>query len=517
MNILKLITIRDDTYNGHATTRWFNPDIAPLPPSRRTWTALNYLSFWGVAIITLGMYGSYLGILIRIILAVVAYAIQAWLGGLCVVCILSSWSYSFFTMVNTLPESAHMVTRDFVGFVIFHVISVPFMFIRPENARNPVAVANAITFLVMMALCIWATSRGGVGPLIHKGGGYTMMSRSWAWLYGISSSVGGVISGVLNQSDFTRFAHKQGVQVVGNIFSLLVLGTIIPIFSILTASATVNIYGGDPYWNPLTIVMQWMTDNYTPGSRAAAFFCSLGLLISQLAENIYGNAYSGGIDLSGLFPKYINIRRGCFLCALLSWAVQPWLVFNSASVFVATMSAFTVFLVPLVGIMLTDYFIIRKQRIELSQLYTSDPDGAYWFHYGFNWRAILVWIVCFAPGIPGMINSINPTIQVGSGMTNYFRGNYIYSFIGSVLFYTILMKAFPPKRIGVQDDYDVYGTYTEYVAEVKGMVPFKAPVIDGQETPIEGEELSAYKVRNPRYVRHEHDLISPGPTSSYVL
>jgi cytosine/uracil/thiamine/allantoin permease len=77
--------------------------------------------------IILGVYGSYIGMLIRILLSIIWYGSQAWLGGLCVSVILSSWSHSFLTMPNTFPESAHMVTRDFIGFVIFHIISVPFM------------------------------------------------------------------------------------------------------------------------------------------------------------------------------------------------------------------------------------------------------------------------------------------------------------------------------------------------------------------------------------------------------
>jgi NCS1 family nucleobase:cation symporter-1 len=73
----------------------------------------------------LGMNGAYIGQIIRIILSIIWYGSQAWLGGLCVSAMLSSWSYDFLTMPNTLPESAHMVTRDFVGFCIFQAISIP--------------------------------------------------------------------------------------------------------------------------------------------------------------------------------------------------------------------------------------------------------------------------------------------------------------------------------------------------------------------------------------------------------
>lgn len=75
----------------------------------------------------MGVHGSYITQAMRIMLSIVWYGSQAWLGGLCVSAMISSWSYDFLMMKNTLPESAHMVTRDLIGFVIFHAVSVPFL------------------------------------------------------------------------------------------------------------------------------------------------------------------------------------------------------------------------------------------------------------------------------------------------------------------------------------------------------------------------------------------------------
>lgn len=302
-----------------------------------------------------------------------------------------------------------------------------FQLIRPEKVRIPVAFANIFTTCVMIGITIRTCKEaGGVGPLIHKGTNYSTLSPAWAWFYAITSTVGGISSGILNQSDYTRFAKKQGHQVPGTIFGLFLVGTLVPILSILTASASVEIYGEEPFWNPLTLVIQWMLDDYSPGNRAGAFFCSLAFVISQLAENILGNGFAAGMDLAGLFPKYINMRRGCLLCAILSWIVQPWLFYNTASVFVAVMASFSVFLAPLTGIMLADYFIIRKQRIQLHQLYTGSEEGAYFYTGGVNWRAMVTWVVCFTPAIPGMIATLNPTVILGEEIMNYYRGNYIF-------------------------------------------------------------------------------------------
>jgi len=167
-------------------------------------------------------------------------------------------------------------------------------------------------------------------------------------------------------------------------------------------------------------------DDYSSANRASAFFCALAFVISQLAENIVGNGFAAGMDLAGMFPKYITLRRGCLICAVLSWVVQPWLFYNTASVFVSVMAAFSVFLAPLTGIMLVDYFWVRKQKIMLRQLYNESNEGVYWYTAGVNWRAIVAWFVCFAPALPGMIASFNPTMVIGQGATNYYLGNYIF-------------------------------------------------------------------------------------------
>jgi NCS1 family nucleobase:cation symporter-1 len=252
------------------------------------------------------------------------------------------------------------------------------------------------------------------------------MPTGWAWVYGIVASVGGISAGILNQSDFTRFARKQGVQVPGMLFSLFVPGMVVPLFGILTASATMDLYGGEPYWNPLTVIHQWMLDNYDAKARSAAFFCSLGFICSQLAENTLGNGYAAGMDLAGVFPSWITIRRGAILAALLSWVVQPWLFYNTASVFLTVMSSFSVFMGPLTAVMIVDYFVVRRQRVQLSQLYTGSSEGSYWFTAGFNWRALLAWVVGFAPGMPGMVAAANTSVVVSKGIHEYYLGNFLF-------------------------------------------------------------------------------------------
>ncbi|KAF3343690.1 Putative serine/threonine-protein kinase [Verticillium dahliae VDG2] len=286
-NIVEKIRVADDHEHGYETDKWINPDIAPLPPSRRNWGIWAYLAWTGAASLLslgltvpqtiglmviarilmvaliigngwiggewhigfavhqrmiLGMRGAYITQAMRIMLFIVWYGSQAWLGGLCVSAMISSWSSSFLNMENTFAASANMVTRDFIGFLLFHLISVPFLLIRPENSKPYVITANVIVLIVMLAITIWAGVNGGTGPLFVSGARQPgVLSTGWAWVYGIISNLGVISAGIVNQSDFTRFARRQGLQVPGMAFSLLVPGMIVPIFAIITASASMSI------------------------------------------------------------------------------------------------------------------------------------------------------------------------------------------------------------------------------------------------------------------------------------
>ena len=145
--------------------------------------------------------------------------------------------------------------------------------------------------------------------------------------------------------------------------------------------------------------------NGSSGSRAGVFFLAAGFGFAAMFENICCNTIAGGIDLAGLFPRYINIRRGAILTFLAAWIVQPWQLINRATTFIQVLSSFSVFLAPIIGIMSCDYYLLRKRRIRLSHLYRT-RDSMYYFSHGFNWRAIVAWICGWAPTIGGLIVTV---------------------------------------------------------------------------------------------------------------
>lgn len=236
--------------------------------------------------------------------------------------------------------------------------------------------------------------------------------------------------------------------------------------------------------------------NGSSKSRAGVFFLAAGFAFTAMFENICGNAIAGGIDLAGLFPRYINIRRGAIITFVAAWIVQPWQLINKATTFVAVLSSFSVFLAPIIGIMACDYYILRQRRIRLSHLYRTH-DSSYYFAKGFNWRAIPAWICGWAPTIGGLVVTVRgdmappkPLVQlyfmaflIGKQFMTLTHATSILTlskgfFISAIIFY-VLNFLFPVQNMDQIDDVDLYGTFTEAEAHRIGVTPFEESTLHG--------------------------------------
>ncbi|CAH2354926.1 nicotinamide riboside transporter 1 [[Candida] railenensis] len=423
--------------------------------------------------VVFGIRGSWVGIIIRIILSIVWFGSQAYLGSLCLSCVFASWSKSYLNMKNTIPDSVNMTTQQLVGFVIFQLISIPPLFVKPERFNKALIVSCSATFFAMLGITIWTVARNGGsnGPLMNESGDMSSSTRGWAWMYGISSWYGSLSSGVANQSDFTRFSKKTWSSLYGTIFSLVVVGTVIPLMGLISASAMKGRYGIE-IWRPDEIIMYWLDEDYSATSRAAAFFCGLVFTVSQITFNTMGNGYAGGMDLAGILPKYVTIRRGAIITALFSWVVQPWDFYNTSSTFVTVMSSFSVFMSPIVGIIISDFWIIRKKHIKLSHLYTDDPSGKYWYWKGVNYRNLIIWIICFAPGLPGLVNSANSSLTISPGAKKFYYGNTLFEFAMAFFMTYVTSLVWPYKDIEEVDSFDYFATWTDEECAKLNIVPY---------------------------------------------
>lgn len=241
-----------------------------------------------------------------------------------------------------------------------------------------------------------------------------------------------------------------------------------PLFGCLTSSATQVLYG-EAIWNPPSIVLQWLTDSYSSGTRAAAFFAGVGLVVCQLAINTIDNSFSTGMDLSGLFPKYINIRRGAYIGLVISIAMCPWELLSSAGTFINVMSAYSVFLGPMCGIQICHYWLICHRCIKLSDLYDPHKGGIYYYAKGANYRSFVAWVVGWATQMPGFINAVNPNISVAKQLQELYYLAFPLGFVISFLVYWGLNVLDEPRGIDEMDDADYFGTFTSDEAQKMGL------------------------------------------------
>ena len=427
--------------------RWINNDIRPIEEGRRTWTFWTFHNLWvltntnistyltGSSLIALGltwwqaiivivvaaclstlfivlnsvpgafyhlgfpianryvwgMYGSYFVIYNRILLSLVWYAVQAWIGGQCVyVCLQAIWTDIERRIPNHMSPSTGMTTAQFVAYIIFSVISLPLIYIRPHKLKLFLWISVTIVLNFEIALLIWALATmgpSGFGDTLSNKPSVQDSSIGWAMVYGIISCIGGISAGILNQNDYARFAKRPRYAITGQIVSAAPYSILSSVVGILVTAATQQRYG-EALWNLPTLLSR-VIETGGPRSRAAVFFAGAALVVSQFGINVPGNALSGGFDFAATFPRYINIRRGAYITALLSMVVNPWQLLATASVFLSVLSSYSVFLGPMIGLMISSYLVVNKSKVKVDDLYVGGRSSIYWYSWGVNWRAVV--------------------------------------------------------------------------------------------------------------------------------
>lgn len=255
-----------------------------------------------------------------------------------------------------------------------------------------------------------------------------------------------------NIPDFTRYARSTSVQYVQLPF-IPFLFTACGVLGIVTTSCS-KVITGTYLWNPLNIIEIWL--DYGAGGRCAAFFAALAWLIASIGTNITANSISAANDITVLFPRWVNIKRGCLIAAVIAgWVFLPWKILSSAATFLSFMSGYSVFLGPISGVLVADYWLVKRGHYDIPGLY--DPFGRYRYSGklpGCNWRALVAFIVPVTPLLPGLALSIvsggtnepSPYARTDVGLRNLYTFNWFFGFLTTILLYTTLSWIFPDRQ-----------------------------------------------------------------------
>jgi NCS1 family nucleobase:cation symporter-1 len=183
----------------------------------------------------------------------------------------------------------------------------------------------------------------------------------------------------LNIPDFTRYARSQRDQMIGQALGLPATMTFYSFIGIAVTSATLIIFG-QALWDPVAVLSRL-------GNPLAVVIAMLALLMATLNVNVAANVVSPANDFSNLSPRHISFRTGGLITCLVGIVMQPWkLMANYGSYIFGWLVGYSGFLGPIAGVLICDYFIVRKKTLALQDLYLRG--GQYEYSRGVNWQAL---------------------------------------------------------------------------------------------------------------------------------
>jgi NCS1 family nucleobase:cation symporter-1 len=226
----------------------------------------------------------------------------------------------------------------------------------------------------------------------------------------------------MNIPDFTRFARSQRDQIIGQAIGLPLPMAGLAFVGVAVTSATVTIYG-KAIWDPVDLAGRM---------EGIAVAVGLGIItIDTLCVNLAANVVGPAYDFAAIFPRHVNFARGGYLTAVLGVLIMPWKLIESSDGYIFTwLGGYGALLAPVLGIMITDYWLVRRTQITVADLYRSD--GCYSYRNGWNPAACVAFILAVLPNIPGFLATAFPHAFVG--IPKLFTGIYDYAwFVGVVI------------------------------------------------------------------------------------
>lgn len=421
--------------NVAADPNLYNEDLAPVPMDRRTWTGYSIFAMWmsdvhsvggytfaaslflfgltgwqvllsmaigilcvyvlmnmigrpslreGIpfpvmARVSLGVMGANLAALIRGVVGIVWYGVQTYFASKAVATII----LLFIPAAAALGEGSGFMGLDRLGWISFLIMWLGQLLIFQrgmETIRKFIDFCGPAVYVVMFMLMAWI--------LYHAGFDSLNLTLNDVALTG-PETIGHMINAMLlviayfaalllNFGDFSRFGKSEKQMKVGNFLGLPINFIVFAIVVVIVTAGSVEVFG-EMIMDPVEIVAR--IDN-----KVAVFIGSITFIIATMGINIVANFVSPAYDFANLFPKYVDFKRGGLITSILAVLVCPWIFVDSPQAITIFVSVFGAILAPLYGVMVADYYIIKREIIDTPELYTMDADGRY--HYDGGWNHV---------------------------------------------------------------------------------------------------------------------------------
>ncbi|KAL1862251.1 uracil permease [Paecilomyces lecythidis] len=352
-----------------------------------------------------------------------------------------------------MPVGSGTNTKDFLSFFLFWLCMLPAIWFPVHKIRHLFTVKAYFTPIAGIAFFAWAIHRAnGIGPIVHQPNTVHGSDLAWGVIKGIMSSIANFATLIVNDPDFTRFARKPKDALWSQLFTIPIGFAITSFIGIIVSSSSTVLFN-EPIWNPLDVLTKFL-EGASSGERFGIFIISLGFALAQLGTNIAANTVSAGTDMTALFPRFINIRRGGYVCAVVALAMCPWKLLSSSNQFTTYLSAYSVFLSSIAGVIVCDYYFVRKGYLNVKELYSARKRSPYFYAYGFSWHGYAAYISGILINIVGFAGAVGRKVPIGAEYiynVNFF-GGFIVS---SVVYYLLTRVAGIPETSDVWNEVDV--------------------------------------------------------------
>ncbi|KAI2733051.1 hypothetical protein CBS147332_66 [Penicillium roqueforti] len=390
--------------------------------------AVYHISFPVTARASFGIWGSLWPVLNRVVMAIIWYGVQSYIGGQCVTVMIEAIWPSYRNLHNGLSASAGVDTKNFLSFFLFWLVSLPALWFPVHKVRHLFTAKAIYSPIAAISFFAWAISRAhGLGPIIHKSNTVHGSDLSWAMVKGIMSCIGNFAALIMNNPDFSRFAKTPKDAIWAQLFTIPVGFGVTSFIGIIVSSSSSVIFNDGYTWNPLDLLAKFL-DGASPGQRFGIFVIATGFALAQLGTNISANSISAGTDLTALLPRYMSIRRGSYICAIVGLAMCPWNLLSTSNNFTTYLSAYSLFLSAIAGVMICDYYIVRKGFLNVKSLYSASKTDCYYYNGGFSWRAYTAYICGILINIVGFAGAVGREVPIGAEYIyniNYFTGSIV--------------------------------------------------------------------------------------------
>ncbi|HTF89784.1 MAG TPA: NCS1 family nucleobase:cation symporter-1 [Planctomycetota bacterium] len=401
-----------------------------------------------------GTSGANVPTILRAIVACGWFGIQCSIGGEAVRTFVAALWPSF----NDLGGDASLLGLSIpsaVCFALFWALNLWIIY-RGMNAVRVFENWAAPVVLVLAAgLVWWSVDRaGGLGPIFDAPSKLETFGEFWpVFVPSLTAMIGFWATLSLNIPDFTRFGRGQKEQMLGQTLGLPTTMVVFSAMGVLVTSAAQSIlHGVDPgkLWDPLLILSHIVSPIAPPGMSepllasattrlVVSVIALFGVVLATLSVNIAANVVSPANDFANLAPKKISFQTGGLITGIVGIAIMPWkLLANPQAYIYEWLVGYSALLGPIAGIMIVDYWILRRKELDVPDLYRTK--GRY---SGVNVSAMIALCLGIAPNVPGFLKATH----VIGGERNFFDTLYTFAwFVGFLLAGGIYLALESPRR-----------------------------------------------------------------------